>query len=73
MTSVEFLELLKKYSINEKLMVFNDTMKKGYCVRKNYFRWEVFFRGREKNMIAQVFLQKVTLCNTYLINFTTYT
>ena len=43
MTGVEFLELLKKYNINEKRVVFDDTMKEGYCVRKNHFRWEVFF------------------------------
>ena len=48
MTRVEFLELLKKYNINEKLVVFGDTTKEGYCVRKNYFRWEVFFRERGK-------------------------
>lgn len=45
MTRVEFLELLKKYNINEKLVVFDDTTKEGYCVRKNYFRWEVFSIG----------------------------
>lgn len=48
MTRVEFLELLKKYSINEKLVVLDDTMEDGYCIRKNYYRWEVFFRERGK-------------------------
>ena len=48
MTRDEFLELLKKYNINENLVVFDDTMKEGYCVRNNYFRWEVFFRERGK-------------------------
>ena len=48
MTRVQFLELLKKYNINEKLVVFDDTTKEGYCVRKNHFRWEVFFRERGK-------------------------
>ena len=48
MTRDEFLELLKKYNINENLVVFDDTVKEGYCVRKNYFRWEVFFRERGK-------------------------
>ena len=48
MTRVEFLELLKKYNINENLVVFDDTMKEGYCVRKNYLRWEFFFRERGK-------------------------
>ena len=48
MTRIEFLELLKKYNIDENLVVFNDTMKEGYCIRNNYFRWEVFFRERGK-------------------------
>ena len=48
MTKTEFLELLKKYNINENLVVFDDEIKEGYCVRKNYFRWEVFFRERGK-------------------------
>ena len=48
MTRVEFLELLKKHNINENLVVFDDAIKEGYCVRKNYFRWEVFFRERGK-------------------------
>ena len=46
MTKAEFLELLKKHDINEDIVVFNDTIKEGYCVRKNYCRWEVFFRER---------------------------
>ena len=48
MTKAEFLELLKKYNINENLVVFDDAIKEGYCVRKNHFRWEVFFRERGK-------------------------
>ena len=38
----------KKHSINANLVVFDDAIKEGYCVRKNYFRWEVFFRERGK-------------------------
>lgn len=48
MTREEFLELLKKHNINEHLVVFDDIMRDGYCVRKNYSRWEVFFRERGK-------------------------
>lgn len=48
MTKAEFLELLKKHNINENLVVLEDEIKEGYCVRKNYFRWEVFFRERGK-------------------------
>ncbi len=28
--------------------VYDNAIKEGYCVRKNYFRWEVFFRERGK-------------------------
>ena len=48
MTKAEFLEFLKKRNINENLVVFDDTLKEGYCIRKNYYRWEVFFRERGK-------------------------
>ena len=54
MTKAEFLELLKKYNINEKLVVFDDAIKEGYCVRKNYFRWEVFFRERGKEYAVKL-------------------
>ncbi len=48
MTKADFLELLKKHNINENLVVFDDTVKEGYCVRKKHFGWEVFFRERGK-------------------------
>lgn len=48
MTKTDFLELLTKYNIDANLVVFDDPVKEGYCIRKNYFRWEVFFREREK-------------------------
>ena len=48
MTRPEFLNLLKKYNINENLVVFDDSIREGYCIRKNYFRWEVFLRERGK-------------------------
>ena len=48
MTKTEFLELIRKHNINENIVVFDDSIKEGYCVRKNYFRWEVFFRERGK-------------------------
>lgn len=48
MTKPEFLEILKKYNINVNLVVFDDPLKEGYCVRKKHFRWEVFFRERGK-------------------------
>ena len=54
MTRTEFLEHLKKHSIDENLVLFDDTMKEGYCVRKNGFHWEVFFRerGKEYNCVG---------------------
>lgn len=54
MTKSEFSELLKEHNINEELVVFGDAAKDGYCVRKNYFRWEVFFceRGQEYDCVG---------------------
>lgn len=48
MTKTDFLENLKKHNIDSNLVVFDDSVKEGYCVRKNHFRWEVFFRERGK-------------------------
>ena len=48
MTKKQFLVLLEENNIDENLVVFDDAIKEGYCVRKNYFRWEVFFRERGK-------------------------
>ncbi len=54
MTRDEFLKLLKENNIDESLVVFDDPIKDGYCIRKNYFRWEVFFRerGKEYNLMG---------------------
>lgn len=46
MTKEDFLELLINNKIDVNLVVFDDPIKEGYCVRKNHFRWEVFFRER---------------------------
>ncbi|MBE6968266.1 MAG: hypothetical protein E7444_07505 [Ruminococcaceae bacterium] len=48
MTKAEFLELLQKHNINQNLVLFDDPIEEGYCIRKNYFRWEVFYRERGK-------------------------
>lgn len=48
MTKTEFLELLKSRTIDEHLVVFDDAMQDGYCIRKNHSRWEMFFRERGK-------------------------
>ena len=48
MTRSDFLELLRKHDINVNLVVFDDSIREGYCVRNNHFRWEVFFRERGK-------------------------
>lgn len=54
MKKAEFFELLKICNINENLVCFDDLIRDGYCIRKNYFRWEVFFRerGREYEVIG---------------------
>ena len=54
MTKTEFQELLELHNINETIVVFGDSVWDGYCIRKNHFRWEVFFkeRGKEYNVIG---------------------
>lgn len=54
MTKKNFLEQLAKYGIDSKLVVFDNSINDGYCVRKNHFRWEVFFRerGKEYNCVG---------------------
>lgn len=54
MTRIDFLELLKEYNIDSNQVAFDDPIKEGYCIRKNYFRWEVFYRekGKEYNCIG---------------------
>lgn len=48
MTKTDFLELLIKNNIDADIVVFDDPIREGYCVRRNHFRWEVFFRERGK-------------------------
>lgn len=48
MTKGDFLVLLKENNIDENIVVFDDSLKDGYCIRKNYYRWELFFRERGK-------------------------
>ena len=48
MTKSEFLRLLEDHNIDASLVVFDDSAREGYCVRKNHFRWEVFYRERGK-------------------------
>lgn len=48
MTRPDFLELLKEHNIDANRVVFDDSIKEGYCIRKNHFVWEVCFRERGK-------------------------
>lgn len=48
MTKTEFLDLLQKHHIDANLVAFDDSIRDGYCVRKNHFRWEALFRERGK-------------------------
>lgn len=54
MTRIDFFEILKENNIDLNLVVFDDPVKEGYCIRKNCFRWEVFYRerGKEYNCIG---------------------
>ena len=41
-----FLELLRRLEIDEHMIVLDDGVRDGYCVRKNGLRWEVLIRER---------------------------
>lgn len=48
MTKTEFIELLREHNISQNLVVWDDPVKEGYCIRRSHYRWEVFFRERGK-------------------------
>ena len=54
MTKDEFINLLSARKIPTDIAIFDNTVKDGLCLRKVYFRWEVFFRerGQEYNVIG---------------------
>lgn len=43
----EFLTLLDQHGIDRKIVTFDSFVAEGYCLRKNYFRWETLFRERD--------------------------
>ncbi len=48
MTKTDFFQLLECHNISRSIVIFDDLIKDGYCVRHNNYRWEVFFRERGK-------------------------
>lgn len=54
MNREEFIETLNKNGIDSNIVSFDDGFAEGHCVRKNYFRWEVFIRerGQEYDVIG---------------------
>jgi hypothetical protein len=48
MTRDEFLTKLRENNIDSRFVSFDDNIKDGYCLRKNYYRWETFVRERGK-------------------------
>lgn len=44
MTKTEFLQYLKRQNINENLFVLDNSTRDGYCLKKNYNRWEACYR-----------------------------
>ncbi len=46
MTKSSFVKLLREHGIDEKTVVFDDPVRDGYCVKKNYYKWEVSYRER---------------------------
>ncbi len=54
MTKTELLDKLNKENISTDIVSFDDPIKDGLCLRKVYYRWEVFYRerGQEYNVIG---------------------
>lgn len=54
MTKQDFILELEKNNISNSIVHFDDSRADGYCIRKNYFRWEVFSRERgiEYNIVG---------------------
>ena len=46
MDRIEFSELLRRLEIDEHIVVLDDSVRDGYCVRRNGLRWEVLIRER---------------------------
>ena len=42
----EFLESLRRLEIDPNIIVMDDSLRDGYCVRRNGCRWEVLVRER---------------------------
>ncbi len=48
MNKSEFLILIQSHNIDINLIVFDDPVRDGYCVKRNHLRWEVSYRERGK-------------------------
>ena len=46
MDKAAFLGLLSRLGIDEGIVVLDDSLRDGYCIRKNGLRWEVSVRER---------------------------
>lgn len=46
MNRQDFTQALIDHNIDPSSVAFNDGSKDGYGIRKNYLRWEIYFRER---------------------------
>lgn len=46
MTKEEFSRKLAQHGINDCDVMTADSLKDGYGLRRNYYRWEIFYRER---------------------------
>lgn len=61
MTRQEFVDQLIENGINPDIVLFDfdNNVRDGYCIRKNYFRWE-FWKGKEeRSFVAWVSRRRV--------------
>ena len=53
-----FLEELKNRNIDPSVVVPESSVKDGFVIRKNYYRWEIFFRERGQEYEVRGFPSK---------------
>ncbi len=69
MTRQEFVDQLIENGINPDIVLFDfdNNVRDGYCIRKNYFRWEVLERERGTEFCRMGFPSESDAL-TYLLN-----
>ena len=70
MTRDEFIMVLAEKNIDPIIVCFAENIKDGYCIRKNYFRWETLVRERGQEYDVRGFLGErcIRACEKISVN-----